>query len=170
MSEQQPAWKVHNHLLTNSFLPSSIGTTDHCGLWPVEHCPSIFSYLPPTLSIFSLPALEDLFPLHLSFRPSSFNPTSLFLCSTFATISSLLGGVVSPTTNPQPGGPGYPFLSGSSPLPCLAWVALPVAYTTASIALRIMWPHKPNHYVKAGIPSGGRTNSFQLIINLSFCR
>ena len=66
MSEQQPAWKVHNHLLTNSFLPSSIGTTDHCGLWPVEHCPSIFSYLPPTLSIFSLPALEDLFPLPLS--------------------------------------------------------------------------------------------------------
>ena len=24
-----------------------------------EQCPSIFSYLPPTLSIFSLPALED---------------------------------------------------------------------------------------------------------------
>ena len=48
---------------------SSIGTTAHCGLWPVEKCPSIFSYLPPTLSIFSLPALEDLFLLPLS--PSS---------------------------------------------------------------------------------------------------
>ena len=45
---------------------SSIGTTAHCGLWPVEQCPSIFSYLPPTLSIFSLPALEDLFLLPLS--------------------------------------------------------------------------------------------------------
>ena len=45
---------------------SSIGTTAHCGLWPVEKCPSIFSYLPPTLSIFSLPALEDLFLLPLS--------------------------------------------------------------------------------------------------------
>ena len=40
-----------------------IGTTAHCGLWPVEQCPSIFSYLPPTLSIFSLPALEDIFLL-----------------------------------------------------------------------------------------------------------
>ena len=44
---------------------SSIGTTAHCELWPVEQCP-IFSYLPPTLSIFSLPALEDLFLLPLS--------------------------------------------------------------------------------------------------------
>ena len=44
----------------------STGTTDHCGLWPVEQCPSIFSYLPPTLSIFSLPAIEDLFLLPLS--------------------------------------------------------------------------------------------------------
>jgi hypothetical protein len=29
---------------------SSIGTTAHCGLWPVEQYPSIFSYLSPTLS------------------------------------------------------------------------------------------------------------------------
>ena len=34
---------------------SSIGTAAHCGLCPVEQCPSIFSYLPPSLSIFSLP-------------------------------------------------------------------------------------------------------------------
>ena len=47
---------------------SSIGTTAHCGLWPVEQCPSIFSYQPPTLSIFSLPALEDLFLLPLFFE------------------------------------------------------------------------------------------------------
>jgi hypothetical protein len=46
-------------------------------------------------------------------------------------------------------------LSGSSLLTCLAWEALPVAYTTASIAVGIMWPHKPHHYVKVGIPSGG---------------
>ena len=45
---------------------SSIGITAHCGLCTVEHCPSIFSYLPPTLSIFSLAALEDLFLLPLS--------------------------------------------------------------------------------------------------------
>jgi hypothetical protein len=34
-------------------------------------------------------------------------------------------------------------LSGLSPLTCLAWEALSVAYATASIALGIMWPHKP---------------------------
>ena len=51
---------------------SSVGTTAHCGLWPVEKCPSIFSYLPPTPSIFSLPALEDPFlGLPLLLVPSS---------------------------------------------------------------------------------------------------
>jgi hypothetical protein len=67
----------------------------------------------------------------------------------------LRGGVVNLTPNPQPGGPGYPFLSGSSPLTCLAWEALPVAHATASIALEIIWPHKPRHYAKVGTPSGG---------------
>ena len=51
---------------SSSCSSSSISTTAHCGLWPVEQCPSIFSYLQPTLSIFSLPALEDLFLLPLS--------------------------------------------------------------------------------------------------------
>ena len=62
---------------------SSIGTTAHCGLWPVEQCPSIFAYLPPTLSIFSLPALEDLFPSFpesfLSSRPFQFLSEDLFV-------------------------------------------------------------------------------------------
>jgi len=89
------------------------------------------------------------------FHPSSLNLSSLFLCSTFVTVSFLLYRVVSPTPNPQPGGPGCPFLSGSSPLTCLAWEALPVAYANASVALRIMWPHKTHHYVKLGTPSGG---------------
>jgi hypothetical protein len=39
---------------------------------------------------------------------------------------------------------------------CLAWKALPVAYATASRALGIVWPHKPHHYVKVGIPSEGK--------------
>jgi hypothetical protein len=67
--------------------PSSIGTTARSGLWPVEQYPSIFSYLSPTLSII------------ITF-------IQLFLFSTFVTISFLLCGVVSPTPNPQPGGPG----------------------------------------------------------------
>jgi hypothetical protein len=67
----------------------------------------------------------------------------------------LRGEVVILTSNPQPGGPGYFFLSGSSPLTCLAWEALPVAYTTTSTAFGIIWPHKPHHYAKVRIPSGG---------------
>ena len=62
-------------------------------------------------------------------------------------------GVVSLTPNPQLGGSEYPFLSGSSPLTCLTWKALTVAYATANIALGIIWPHKPHHYVKVRIPS-----------------
>jgi hypothetical protein len=81
-------------------------------------------------------------------------PPPVHACKCFVTISFLLCGVVSLTPNPQPGGPGYPFLSGSSHLTCLAWEALPVAYAIASIALGIMWPRKPHHYVKVGIPMG----------------
>ena len=51
---------------SSSSSSSPIGTTAHCGLWPVEQCPSMFSYLPPTLSIFSLSALEHLFLLPIS--------------------------------------------------------------------------------------------------------
>jgi hypothetical protein len=39
---------------------SSVGATARCGLWPVEQYLSISPYLSPTVSIFSLPALEDL--------------------------------------------------------------------------------------------------------------
>jgi hypothetical protein len=45
---------------------SSVGATARCGLWPVEQYLSICPYLSPTLSISSLPTLEDLFPLLLS--------------------------------------------------------------------------------------------------------
>jgi hypothetical protein len=42
---------------------SSVGATARCVLWPVEQYFSIFPYPSPTLFIFSLPALEDLFLL-----------------------------------------------------------------------------------------------------------
>jgi hypothetical protein len=85
----------------------------------------------------------------------------------FSTFVFFRGRVVGPALNPKPGGPGYPILSGSSPLTCLAWEALPVAYATASIALGFMWPRKPHHYVKVGIPSGGL---FQLALLFVLCR
>jgi len=43
-----------------------LGSTVRGGLWPVEKFSSIFSYLSPTLTYFSLLALEDLFLLLLS--------------------------------------------------------------------------------------------------------
>ena len=56
----------------------------------------------------------------------------------------LQGEVVSLTPNPQPGGPGYPLLSGPFPSTYPARVALPVADATAGIALRIIWPTEQN--------------------------
>jgi len=50
---------VFKHASSSSSSSSSIGATAHCGLWSVEQCPSVFSYLPTTLFIFSLSALED---------------------------------------------------------------------------------------------------------------
>jgi hypothetical protein len=49
--------------VTVTSFSSSVGATARCGLWPVEQYLSIFPYLSLTLSIFSLPALEDLFLL-----------------------------------------------------------------------------------------------------------
>jgi len=54
---------------------------------------------------------QNIYPV--LFCPLSLNLSSLFLCSTFVTISFLLCGVVNPMPNPQSGGPGYPFLSAS---------------------------------------------------------
>jgi hypothetical protein len=34
------------------------------------------------------------------------------------------------------------------------------SYATAGIALRILWPHKPRHFVKVEIPSAGTINMF----------
>jgi hypothetical protein len=125
----------HCHMCkTTLLLPLALQPTVGFGL--SKKILPFFSHLSPTLSIIA-------------------KSIQLFLYSTFVTISFLLCGVVRPTPNPQPGRPGYPFLSGSSPLTCLAWEDLPVADATASIALGIMLPHKPYHYVKLGTPSGG---------------
>jgi len=45
---------------------SSVGAAARCGLLPVEKYLSICPYLSPTISISSLPTLEDLFLLLLS--------------------------------------------------------------------------------------------------------
>jgi len=34
------------------------------------------------------------------------------------------------------------------------------SYATAGLALRIIWSHKPHHYVKVVTPSGGITKAY----------
>ena len=51
---------------SSSSSSSFLGSTVRGGFWPVEKFSSIFSYLSPTLTYFSLLALEDLFLLLLS--------------------------------------------------------------------------------------------------------
>jgi len=55
-----------NWILPQNRQSSTFGATAHCGLRVVEKSPSIFPYLSPTLSIFSLPSLEHLFLFLLS--------------------------------------------------------------------------------------------------------
>jgi hypothetical protein len=75
---------------------SSVAATARCGLWPVEQYLSIFPYLSSTLSIFSLPELEDLFLLLLSILSwvflfvSSLPVLSLLYTNTYtSTVSAL---------------------------------------------------------------------------------
>jgi len=70
--------KVTNKMQLYSSSSSSVGATARCGLWPVEQYLSICPYLSPTLSIFSLPALEDLFLLLLSILSWAFPFVSSF--------------------------------------------------------------------------------------------
>jgi hypothetical protein len=70
-SDQEEHLSTHSHLVPNlkNSSSSSTGTTAHCGLWPVEQDPSIFSYLLPTLSI-TVKSIQ-LFPL-FDFRNNKF--------------------------------------------------------------------------------------------------
>ena len=74
----------------------------------------------------------------------------------FSTIQIFTGKELStPCPNPQTGGPGYLSLSGPSRRTYLAWEALSVEYTTASIAPEVIRSRKPHRHDKAKIPSGG---------------
>ena len=72
----------------------------------------------------------------------------------------------------QPGGPGYLSLSGPSHRTCLAWEALSVEYTTASIAPEAIRSHKPQRHDKGKIPSGAKSTyiSESLVLLVKFRR
>jgi hypothetical protein len=59
-------------------------------------------------------------------------------------------GLLAPRQTPNLEDQGIPFCLGHHPWP--VWHGL---YATASIALGIILSHKPHHYVKVGVPSGG---------------
>ena len=118
-------------------------------------------FLLPTNSLPSIPGINIVPTFQVAiiksislFLPSTFSSHSEAECSVSEEIILTVWGC-SPTPNPQPGVPGYPLLSGSSPLTPLELKTLPVAYATTSIALGFIRPRKPLHYVKVAIPSGG---------------
>jgi hypothetical protein len=55
-----------NHPAISYYSSFFVGAAACCGFWPVEKYFSVCPYLSPILSIFSLPALENLFLLLLS--------------------------------------------------------------------------------------------------------
>jgi hypothetical protein len=142
------------------FVLSSYGVISPATLWTSKFLLLLPLALQPAVGFGLSSNILPFFPICHQLSPSLLNLSSFFLFSTFVTISFLLCGVVSPTRNLQPGGPGYPSLSGSSPLTCLEWEALPVAYATARIALGIMWP------LRQGRDTFGGTSKFLLNINL----
>jgi hypothetical protein len=88
---------MHSHMQTqvsSSSSSSSTGTTAHCGLWPIEQAPSIFSYLSPILSII-VKSIQP-FPL-LDFRNNKF-----FYCV----------GLLAPCQTPNLEDQGVPFCLG----------------------------------------------------------
>ena len=112
--------KAHYNII--NFIPgrttssySSVGATARCGLWPVEQYLSIFPYLSPTLSIFSLPAPEDLFLLLLSILSWVF----LFVLS-----FPVLEWRSFWASYPPPFSPGDPANLSFAPLPILLYFLL----------------------------------------------
>jgi hypothetical protein len=126
-----------------------------CGLSDERYLSVLQCALQPTVDFGLSNNILSFFPICHQLSPSSLNLSSFFLCSTSITISFYCVGLLAPCQTPNLEDQGIPFGLGSSPLTRRAWEALPVADATASRALGIMWPHKPHHSVKVGIPSGG---------------
>ena len=100
-------------------------TTVRCELWPVEQYLSILSYLSPTLSIFSLPALGDLFLLLLS---------TLSWVFLFVSSFPVLEWRYFLASYPPPFSPGYPTNLSFAPLSILLY------FLFYSSLLVLEWP------------------------------
>ena len=108
-------------VLANEFLAGQLRPLLLCRSRP------LFFILPGFNMVCMFHVARVIFVSLVLFCPSFLNLSSFSLSSTFVTVSFLLCGVVSPKPNPQLGGPGYPFLSGSSTSICVAREALSVA-------------------------------------------
>ena len=83
------------------------------------------------------------------------NPFILLIINSLKSISSfrynnvLQGRVISPWTNPQPGGPGAAISLELEPVTCPSRLNLPGTEAPADIAPRITIAHNPPHHLKA---------------------
>jgi hypothetical protein len=111
-----------------------------------QNCPLLFLIL----------LLTSPFPSHLK-NGVHVGSSSLFPVSSvrsFSTKHSFMGwGLLSPPVTPQPGGPGYPFLSSIFDLSGVG--DLTSSYATVSTGVGIIWPRKSRHCVKVAYTFGG---------------
>ena len=85
----------------------------------------------------------------------------------FLTIFFFYGvGLLTSRPTPQPGGPAYLFLSGSSPLTCLAWEALPVALRYRQQSSRDYMTTKAPPLRQSRDTFGGIENGYVIWISL----
>jgi hypothetical protein len=121
--------------LVGLFNPSMYGATAPSGPWPPSKDASIRPYFQLLSSILvSLVSVVSPSGQHAKNQILVLMAGSSFICWFhprhlwgFLNICPFMGWACNPTPNPQPGGPGCPFLSGPSPLACPAWETLPVA-------------------------------------------
>ena len=115
---------------------SSVSATARCGFWPVEQYLSIFPYLSPTLSIFSPPALEDLFLLLLSI---------LSLVFLFVSSHPVLERKSFWASYPPPFSPGGPANLSFAPLSILLYFS-PLLISSSSRFVLLF--HSPSPYLR----------------------
>jgi hypothetical protein len=101
-------WLSHSPFTIMTQLPQLPATAVHC-FYNTTVSLLLPLALQPAVGFGQSNNILPFFPICHQFSLSSLNLSSFFLFSTFVTIRFLLCGVVSPTPNPQPGGPGYPF-------------------------------------------------------------
>ena len=141
-------WKI---LYKHSSSSSSTGSTAHYEPWPLSRHFSMLPYPELSFSTHEHQVFVDL-PLY-SLPQVVFQKGSRLMSYTVSQQQNYFTGkdLSTPCPNPQPGGPGYLSFPGPSCRTCLAWDALSVEYTTASIAPEVIRSRKLHRHDKVKI-------------------